>query len=277
MPGKPQRRGEAGYNLVILIIAVTVLNIMLAASLPLWSTAIQREKEEELIFRGLQYAEAIRLFQLRFQRVPNRLEELIEIEPRCIRQLWKDPMTDDGKWRLIFMGQDQGLPVQAQIPGPDGKPIPGGLEGDQETDGGDGLEGDGEDDSNFGPRKGEEVAVGPIRGVQSKSGKKSILIFNGRERYDEWQFTVEMLSQGGMPFTGGGVGPGTQVGLPNLSTRWIGRPWPASLGIPQGGMPGGFNPGFNPDRPRGGRPRPGVRPPTPPTGQGIAPQGGVPD
>ena len=69
---------------------------MLAAVLPLWSTAIRREKEEELIFRGLQYAEAIRVFQNRYHHLPNRLEELLEVKPRCIRLLWTDPLSKDG-------------------------------------------------------------------------------------------------------------------------------------------------------------------------------------
>ena len=49
--------------MVVLIVAITVLNIMVAAMLPLVSTADPRDKEEELIFRGFQYAEAIRVFQ----------------------------------------------------------------------------------------------------------------------------------------------------------------------------------------------------------------------
>ena len=86
--------------------AITVLNIMVAAVLPLWSTEIRRDKEEELIFRGLQYAEAIRVFQIRFQRLPDQASKsCVEVKPRCIRQLWKDPMTEDGKWGLIFQNQ----------------------------------------------------------------------------------------------------------------------------------------------------------------------------
>ena len=107
------RRGERGYNLVVLVVIITVMNIVLAAVLPLWSQAIRRNKEEELIFRGLQYAEAIRVFHNRFQRWPTRLEELVEIKPRSIRQLWKDPMTEDGKWQLIFEGREQ-LPIDGQ-------------------------------------------------------------------------------------------------------------------------------------------------------------------
>ena len=223
MSASPQRRGEAGYNLVILIVAITILNILLALSLPLWSTAIRREKEEELIFRGIQYAEAIRVFQNKHQQFPTRLEELIEREPRTIRQLWKDPMTEDGKWGLIFQGQQGQQPVR--VPGQDGRP-PRGLqpqpEGQDET--GDGGEDQDGRQPTFGPRKGEEVAVGPIVGVYSKSGKTSIMTFFGKERYDEWRFTVDILIQPGRPINVGGAGvPGGGL---TLSTRWLGRPLP---------------------------------------------------
>ena len=57
-----KRRRAAGYNLVALVVGITVLSILTAAAMPLWSTAIRRDKEEELISRGLQYAEAIRVF-----------------------------------------------------------------------------------------------------------------------------------------------------------------------------------------------------------------------
>ena len=51
--------------MVVLMVAVTILTILTAAALPVWSQRMQREKEEELIFRGWQYAEAIRVFQQR--------------------------------------------------------------------------------------------------------------------------------------------------------------------------------------------------------------------
>lgn len=223
----PDRRGEAGYNLVVLIVAITILNILLAASLPLWSTAIRREKEEELIFRGLQYAEALRVFQNRHQGAfPTRLEQLIESQPRCIRQLWKDPMTEDGKWGLIFQGQQNQQPLHPQTP-KDPQGGSGGDEGDP-GDGGDDADGDGGEPT-FGPRKGEEVAVGPIVGVYSKSGKTSIMTFFGKQRYDEWRFTVDILIKRDNVNVGGAGLPG---GL-ELSNRWIGRPSPYLNQTPQ--------------------------------------------
>jgi hypothetical protein len=65
----------------------------------------QRQKEEELIFRGQQYTRAIQLYVRRFGRYPTSLEELEDTnELRFIRKLYKDPMTTDGEWRLIHVG-----------------------------------------------------------------------------------------------------------------------------------------------------------------------------
>jgi type II secretory pathway pseudopilin PulG len=233
---------EAGYNLVILMVVLTLFNIAVVIALPKWSQVIRREREEELISRGWQYAEAIRVFQNRFQRLPVRLDELVKTEPRSIRKLWKDPMTDDGKWVLIAPGQGGRVPVPP--PGPDGR-------GDQTPDGDKGPDQPSEevpDDTGIGQKK-DPAQVGPFIGVHSRSSKESILIFNGHNRYDEWQFTFEMLSKGGMRTgqIGGEPPPGLQ-----LSTRWLGRPLPAFVqalqGVPQDGqMPDGRTQG-----PRGG-------------------------
>ena len=103
---------DEGYNLVVLVVMITVMNIVLAKMLPLWSGVIQRDKEQEFIFRGLQYAEAIRVFQAREGRWPTHLKELGTVEPRVIRQLWDNPLAErktreaDGEgWIPVFDGQ----------------------------------------------------------------------------------------------------------------------------------------------------------------------------
>jgi type II secretory pathway pseudopilin PulG len=226
--------------MVMLIVALTVLNIMIAAMMPLMSTEIQREKEEELVFRGFQYAEAIRIFHLRFQRFPNKLQELIEIKPRCIRQLWKDPMTKDGKWGVIFQGQ--GVPLNPRNPqnpeGQQSRPVnPQNPEGQPDNDG--------RDDNGLNtPKQGDEVAIGPIVGVYSKSPKESHLVFYGHQRYDEWRFTFDLIPGGGVqrPQIAPGIANPGQVLAPNFSTRWLGRPMylvDQQQALPQNGtMPG---------------------------------------
>jgi type II secretory pathway pseudopilin PulG len=232
-------RAEAGYNLVVLVIAVTVLNILVAAMLPLWSTAIRREKEEELVFRGFQYAEAIRVYHNRFQQYPNKLEDLIRVKPRCIRQLWKDPMTEHGQWTLIFQNQPRSINPQD----PEGKPLPG----DQEKPPGEGETEDGR--PQLSPRKDETVQIGPIIGVHSRSGEKSMLVLFGKERYNEWHFIETLLLGGGQPVAtgdpvgGSGAGVPTPAGALQFSTRWLGRPMRFMNQFPQmpqdGTMPDG--------------------------------------
>jgi type II secretory pathway pseudopilin PulG len=226
--GASSGTGQEGYTLIVLVIAVAVINVLVAASLPYWSHVIQRDKEEELVSRGLQYAEAIRIFQIKNHRLPVRLDELILSKPRFIRQLWKDPMTDDGKWGLIFQGGDQ--PVQPQPPGTgtDGRGgsqmnNTGGQKGGSTNPGDTGTA----DDPNQPPKKGDEVAVGPLLGVYSKSHKESLLVFNGRNRYDEWRFTFDLLQAvRAVPPGGGAAVPGGMPGAAPMPMRWIGRPFP---------------------------------------------------
>ncbi|HEV8631896.1 MAG TPA: hypothetical protein VGV61_16390 [Thermoanaerobaculia bacterium] len=205
-----RRRGEAGYNLVLLMVAVMVLNILVAAAIPLWRTAIKREKEEELIFRGWQYAEAIRVFQRRFGRLPLRLGELVEVKPRCIRQLWVDPFTGKADWVPIRVVGPGGDPTMNQPPVDEG----GGADGRQPS-------GTNVPDGN--------VGLGPIRGVRSRSTNKAIKKLFDQERYDHWQFTSDMLAQGG-----GGFGAPGQAGVTARQARFLGRPF--RPGLSPGGM-----------------------------------------
>lgn len=262
------RRAESGYNFVVLVMAIAVLNILAAASLPLWSHVIRREKEEELIFRGFQYAEAIRVYKIRFGgQPPTRLAELIEREPRAIRQLWKDPMTEDGKWRVIFQNQGR----QLTIPDPNNPSNPNKPNDPNGRDPGEEERDPEEEESTFGKPKEEEVQIGPISGVRSRSRDASILIFYGRERYDEWEFTDQRIMEVMAGGRVGGQGFAAPTGAPpSMSIRWAGRPLPRFLqpeGMPQDGtLPDGSrinNPG-NPGFGGGGRTGTGLRrPPSP--------------
>lgn len=275
--------GTAGYSLVVLIMAVTVLNIMLAAALPKWSEMIKRDKEEELISRGFQYVEAIRVFQKRYHRFPVTLDELIKVKPRCIRQLWKDPMTDDGNWTLIFQGQGSPIPGMPDPNAPNGLnqgPFGTGQNPGQTSGQGQNPTNPNQSGSaNQPPGNGLDpnnpiVAAGPIVGVRSRSTQKSLLEFFGHEHYNEWEFRIEMMSR---TASFRGVGAGGGGGGVVLSTRWLGRPMP---GLPPGlngtappsGLgpsalgPGSFGsngPGSGTGSSPGGMPPGGTAPPNP--------------
>ena len=71
-------KASAGYAMAALLVAMSVMAIMLSAAMPVWSNMIRRDKEEELIFRGTQYARAINQYQRKFANAsPATLDVLI--------------------------------------------------------------------------------------------------------------------------------------------------------------------------------------------------------
>jgi Tfp pilus assembly protein FimT len=64
----PTRRpnGDAGYAMAVLLVGLAIMSVMLTVAMPVWHQTAQREKEEELIFRGNQYARAVGLFQRKY-------------------------------------------------------------------------------------------------------------------------------------------------------------------------------------------------------------------
>ncbi len=185
-----RRLAGRGYNLVALTVIVAVLLIVLGAAVPSFEQQLRREREEEAIFRGLQIAEAIRVFQLRQGRLPVTLEELLEVEPRAIRQLWKDPLVADGVWGLV---RGAGPTTPGTEPPEAGEEVPEAEDGDED---------DGEDEEGAGPgpsfaldqTTGEAAAsIGPIFGVFSRASDAATILFLGEEVYKEWRFTPELL------------------------------------------------------------------------------------
>ena len=126
--------GECGYALLMVIfMAATLMIFAVAGSLSI-RTQGQREKEEELAWRGEQYVRAIRLFYKKNGRFPKTMDELTAYhtdQPRFIRQAYKDPMnTGDGSWRVIYVlpnGQLAGTTIHKQLQG--SMPISGPLGG----------------------------------------------------------------------------------------------------------------------------------------------------
>jgi type II secretory pathway pseudopilin PulG len=89
-----QLRGQAGYAMAALLVAMSVMMIMMSVAMPVWKQASQREKEEELVFRGEQYARAIGLFKRKYANAnPPTIDVLVQ--ERLLRKKYKDPITND--------------------------------------------------------------------------------------------------------------------------------------------------------------------------------------
>ena len=198
------RRGERGFTLVGVVVAIAIIVILLAAVGPTVATIIERDREKELIFRGKQYARAVLAFQKRYGRFPNELKELSKIKPRSIRKLFKDPMCNCDDWQIIIAGTPEAVPMGNAPPPPGGSgpglnnrsPRPGQTTpgfGDELTPTPGFLGGGGgtvrvtpTPPSVFGPQSGKPV--GPIIGVRSKIRRKAIFEWRGRSYTDEWRF-----------------------------------------------------------------------------------------
>lgn len=107
MSGRFKRK--YGYALLTAIVAINIMAIMALMVRSMWETEYQREMELELLFRGKQIKTAIGAYmQKNNNLVPQSLEILYD--KKFLRQLFKDPMTHDGKWNYVMrsvLGKDK--------------------------------------------------------------------------------------------------------------------------------------------------------------------------
>ena len=85
---------ERGYILLTLMLFVALLAIGAMAWVEKIDFQIKRDREEELIHRGVQYSRAVRWYFKKFGRYPTRIEELESTNNlRFLRKRYKDPIS----------------------------------------------------------------------------------------------------------------------------------------------------------------------------------------
>ena len=96
-------QSSRGFTYIALLVAITIIGISLGATGKYWQNIMQREKEEELLFRGDQYRKAIERY---YFAIPGRMEYPQNIDDllvdnrtamgkRHLRQKYKDPITGE--------------------------------------------------------------------------------------------------------------------------------------------------------------------------------------
>lgn len=253
------RASDLGYAMAVLLVAMSVMVIMMTVAMPVWKHMAQREKEQELIFRGQQYARAIGLFQRKYANTPPPTLDVL-IQEHFLRKKYKDPITNEDFVPIPAAPTAVSAPGTTQAgrggaPTTPGQPItpilnqpltPAGRGGSAVI----GIAG----------------GRGGIMGVTSASKEASIRIYNGASHYNEWRFVYAPPSftpgaggapgtvvpgqrgqpgRGGPPGPGGPFGPGGPLG-PN--GRGPGGPGPG--GPTRGGSGGGPIPPVAPGRGR---------------------------
>jgi len=93
--------------LITIILFVALLAIAMTAAAPLITRQVKRDREEEMIHRGVQYSRAIKHYVKKFGRYPTKIEDLENTNNvRFLRRRYKDPIT--GKdFKLLHMGEVQ--------------------------------------------------------------------------------------------------------------------------------------------------------------------------
>ncbi len=274
--GLPRRsvRAQAGYAMAALLVALAVMAVVLSVAMPTWSHMIRREKEEELIFRGTQYARAINQYQRKFANAsPQNLDVLIE--QRLLRKKFRDPFstTKEGEFQMLYLnsrGAGAG-PGAGMGAGPGGRGLGAGMQTVTGTGAGRGTGTGAGTGTGIGTGTGTGTGTavysttpsGGIVGVASKNTGTSIKIYKEKTKYNEWQFVgLEQSSQGGSISGGGRGGPprggGDGRGVDGRGGRTITTGPGGTLIGPRGGG-GGFGPGGS-DGGRGAGRGPGRNP-----------------
>ena len=173
---------QEGYAMAGLLVALAIMSVTISMVLPVWSQVSRREREAELIFRGEQYARAVELYQRLFAGAyPPDFESLVK--QRFLRQLYKDPMTKDGKFKALYQGQ--GTTVEPEMRRISVEPS---------------ADSYGRRIENIVQDQNGEAQSGVV-GVVSKSTDSSIMLYSGRSKYNEWTFvhSPSSIQAGTMP------------------------------------------------------------------------------
>lgn len=197
------KNGESGMTLFAVMGIMVVFAIGLLAVAPSVLQEVQHEKELEAIARGEEVAEAIRQYVefYRGAKLPNSMKDLLDGLPQGTkkRQILRqsaavDPLSEDGKWRLIK--------ADISTIGPFAKRIQKYNNGSLPTNPSNTFDRysfvivnsvNSEDQSDSEEADDSEIEVTtdntPFIGVASQSRSKSFIAYYGIENHSKWIFT----------------------------------------------------------------------------------------
>jgi type II secretory pathway pseudopilin PulG len=209
-----------------LLLVMALMMIFAGAIVPSITFDIKRDREEEMIHRGVQYSRAIRAYYKKFGRYPTKIEDLENTNNlRFLRKRYKDPVNCKNSqcqdFRLLHFGEVQltlggigatpggiytgapGFSSPATLNGNTNSPSGGAVNppsgsdssqlGSQASSGGTGANPAGSGDDSPGSfRLGSgQIIGGPIIGVASTNKDKTIREFNHKNKYKDWVFVYD--------------------------------------------------------------------------------------
>lgn len=197
-----------------LMLGASLLVIAAAAMAPTIAMQIKRDREEELIHRGMQYRRAIHTFAKHTGRFPLRIEELEDTNgTRYLRKRYKDPIS--GKdFRLLHMADvaATGARLNTASPPTDGSADASASQSGASPDASSvdtqanqnaaGMAGSPAAQTANSSSGGTEFGGGVIYGVVSPSSKKSIREFDHKSHYNQWLFFYSTIYDGSVDVKG---------------------------------------------------------------------------
>ena len=106
--------GDKGFTYPSALLLIIIVSVSLMVVQKQWSTIVKREKEKELFFRAGKIIDGIESFYQNSsagsQRYPRSLKVLLKDNrslglKRYLRKIYKDPLTQDGSWGLVYDGK----------------------------------------------------------------------------------------------------------------------------------------------------------------------------
>jgi type II secretory pathway pseudopilin PulG len=226
-----RRNGEQGYILLTLLLIIAVMGIVAATLVTSIKFDIKRDREEEMIHRGVQYSRAIRAYYKKFGRYPATIENLENTnQMRFLRKRYKDPIT--GKdFKLLHFGEAKmgltvggGIIPGASTIGSNGKLTSNSTFGNSnsfgqsaqagqksasdssqnDANGSQTVSSDGTSDAGDQSSSGQPAQTFgglPVVGVASTSKDPTIREFDKKKKYNEWQFLYDPSLDRGMLIT----------------------------------------------------------------------------
>lgn len=212
---RPRQR-EAGYMLLILLIMVAVLSIFLLQVAENYRQSIRRDREVEMIHRGVQYERAVQRYYRKFGTYPASLEALENTQKiRFLRKRYKDPMSADGNWQLVHLtdvkiSSTGGITVSSHddtLFGSTGtsnseEATEGASDAAQPTASSSSSTTSSSTTSSNPTASGQTLGGGQILGVVSKSKLRGIHVFANKSKYNEWLFIYDPSQDRGQQISG---------------------------------------------------------------------------
>ncbi len=112
--GRRIMSGEKGFTYPAALLLIVVVSSSLMVVQKQWSTIVKRDNEKELFFRAEQIIRGIESFYINTpggpSQYPRNLNVLLKDNrysalKRHLRKIYKDPMTKEGDWGIVYDGQ----------------------------------------------------------------------------------------------------------------------------------------------------------------------------